>query len=126
MLRLAGPLLLVVALALAACGGIGRPTSATPTTPASLATLDVVRTGGIGANRVELHLRPGDPRLALAQDALGLPLPASSANSSAAADAYVYVITAVASDGTTATYTYDQGDVPDDLQKLDAWLGATL
>jgi hypothetical protein len=36
------------------------------------------------------------------------------------------VVTAVASDGTTASYTYDEGDVPDDLRKLDTWLGATL
>jgi cellulase/cellobiase CelA1 len=126
MSRLAGSLVIVLALALAACGGSGRAAQQAPSTPAELATLDVVRTGGISANRVELHLRPGDPRLALAQEALGVPLPASSATSTAAADAFVYVITAMLSDGTAATYTYDQGDVPGDLQKLDTWLGSAL
>jgi hypothetical protein len=126
MSRLAGLLFIVLALALGACGGSGRTTSQAASTPPQLATLDVIRTGGIGANRIELHLRPGDPRLAPAQQALGIPLPASSATSTATADAFVYVITAVLSDGTAATYTYDQGDVPGDLQKLDTWLGTAL
>jgi cellulase/cellobiase CelA1 len=126
MSRLAGLLLIVLALALAACGGSGRAATPASSTPAELASLDVVRTGGIGANRVELHLTPGDPRLAVVQQALGVPLPASSATSSATADAFVYVITAMLSDGTAATYTYDQGDVPGDLQKLNTWLGSAL
>jgi len=50
MSRLAGPLLLVLALTLAACGGSGRTTSQPPTTPPDLATLDVVRTGGIAGS----------------------------------------------------------------------------
>jgi cellulase/cellobiase CelA1 len=126
MSRLSAALAIVLVVALSACGGSGRTASPTPSTPAALATLDVVRTGGIAANTVELHLRPGDARLRAAQDALGVPLPASTATRSATADAFVYVVTATLSDGTTAMYSYDQGDVPGDLQKLDTWLGTAL
>ncbi len=122
------PLILVVALALvlAACGGGGRTTSQAPSTPAALATLDVVRTGGVAANRTELHLAPGDPRLPAAQKVLGVPLPPSVATSSTAADAFVYLVTAVLTDGTSATYGFDEGDVPSDLDKLDTWLGTAM
>jgi len=126
MSRLAGPLLLVLALTLAACGGSGRTTSQPPTTPPDLATLDVVRTGGIAGSRSELHLRPGDPRLAAAQDALGIPLPPSSASSSGTPDAFSYVVSAVLTDGSGATYEFDQGGVPDELGTFDAWLGTAL
>ena len=119
-------LIAVFALVLAACGGGGRTTSQTPSTPAALATLDVVRTGGVAANRTELHLAPGDPRLQAAQEALGVPLPASVATRSTAADAFGYLVTAVLTDGTAATYAFDEGDVPGDLDKLDTWLGTAM
>ena len=119
-------LLVTLALVLAACGGSGRTTSQAPLTPATLATLDVVRTGGIAANRAELHLTPGDPRLPAAQQALGVPLPPSLATSSGAADAFTYLVTAVLTDGTSATYTFDQGDVPGDLDQLNTWLRTAM
>jgi hypothetical protein len=119
-------LAVTLALVLAACGGSGKTTSQAPATPAALATLDVVRTGGIAANRQELHLAPGDPRLQAAQDALGVPLPPSVATSSTAADAFVYRVTAVLTDGTSATYAFDEGDVPGDLGKLHTWLGTAM
>jgi hypothetical protein len=124
--RLARLLLVLLALTAAACGGGGGTTSQPATTPPALATLDVVRTGGIAADRTELHLRPGDPRLTAAQAALGLPLPASSASTSGAADAFGYTVTAILSDGSGATYAFDQGQVPDDLKKLDTWLGTAM
>ena len=126
MARLTGSLLGVLALTLAACGGSGRTTSQPRTTPPDLATLDVVRTGGVGATRSELHLRPGDRRLAAAQDALGIPLPPSSASTSGTPDAFIYVVSAVLTDGSGATYEFDQGGVPDELDKFDAWLGTAL
>ena len=53
-----------------------------------------------------------------------MPLPPSSVSTNpAAADVFVYSITAVLSDGTTATYTFDESKVPGDLQKLSTWLG---
>ena len=122
------PLILVATLAflLVACGGSGRTTSQAPATPAALATLDVVRTGGLAATRTELHLAPGDPRLEAAQDALGVPLPPSVATSSTAADAFAYRITAVLTDGTSATYAFEQPDVPGDLDKLTTWLETAM
>ena len=77
------------------------------------------------ASRRELHLRPGDPALEAAQEALGEPLPPSSASDNpAAADTYQYSVTAIMSDGTTATWSFDESKVPGNLQKLNAWLGA--
>jgi len=119
-------LVATLALLLPACGGSGRTASQPASTPAALATLDVVRTGGIAANRQELHLAPGDPRLGAAEEALGVPLPPSVATASTAADAFVYMVTAVQTDGTTATYAFDEGDVPGDLDKLNAWLGTVM
>jgi hypothetical protein len=119
-------LAVTLALLLAACGGSGRTTSQAPSTPAALATLDVVRTGGIAASRQELHLAPDDPRLQAAEDALGVPLPPSVATSSTAADAFVYRVTAVLTDGTSATYAFDEGDVPRDLDGLRTWLGTAM
>jgi hypothetical protein len=119
-------LAVTLALLLVACGGSGRTTPQTPSTPPALATLDVVRTGGIAGSRQELHLAPGDPRLEAAQDALGVPLPASVASNSTAADAFVYRVTAVLTDGTSATYAFDEGDVPGDLDKLSTWLGTAM
>jgi hypothetical protein len=114
----------IAVLALVACGGGGSTTSQPPATAPTLATLDAIRTGGIAASRREVHLKPGDPGLAAAQDALGVPLPASSVSTNpGAADVFVYSITAVLTDGTTATYTFDESKVPGDLQKLSTWLG---
>ena len=113
-----------VALLLAGCGGSTSTTSQPATTAPTLATLDAVRTGGFAASRRELHLRPGDPALTAAQDALGVPLPASSASSNpTAADAFQYSVTAVLTDGTTATWSFDESKIPGDLQKLNTWLG---
>ncbi len=115
--------LVVSALLLVACGGGPSTPSQPPATAPTLATLDVVRTGGFAASRRELHLAPGDPALAAAREALGVPLPASSASTEpVAADAFVYAVTAVLSDGTTATYAFDESNVPDDLQELNTWL----
>ena len=109
--------------AAAATSTTSQPEATAPT----LATLDVVRTGGFAASRRELHLKPGDAALAGAQEALGVPLPPSSVSMNAgAADVFIYSITAVLSDGTTATYTFDESKVPDDLQKLSTWLGTQL
>jgi hypothetical protein len=116
--------LVVVALLLVGCGGGSSTTSQPPATAPTLATLDVVRTGGFAASRREIHLTPGDPALAVAQKALGVPLPASLATRNpAAADVFVYSVRAVLSDGTAASYAYDQSKIPDSLQKLDTWLG---
>ena len=88
--------LVVVALLLAACGGSSSTTSQPPTTAPTLATLDVIRTGGFAASRREIHLAPGDPGLVTAQEALGVPLPPSSVSRNpAAADMFVYTVTAV-------------------------------
>ncbi len=116
--------LVVVALLLVACGGGTSTTSQPPATAPTLATLDAIRTGGFAASRREIHLKPGDPALAAAQDALGVPLPASSVSlSSGAADVFVYSVTAVLSDGTTASYSFDEAKIPGNLQKLSTWLG---
>ena len=116
--------LLAIALALAACGGGDSTTSQPPATVPALATLDAVRTGGVASSRRELHLKPGDPGLAAAQDALGVPLPPSTVSlNPGAADVFVYSITAVLSDGTTASYSFDDSKVPGDLQNLSTWLG---
>lgn len=116
--------LVVGALLLVGCGGASSTTSQPPTTAAALATLDVVRTGGVAAFRRELHLAPGDAALAVAQEALGVPLPPSSVSSNpTAAGAFVYRITAVLTDGTTASYSFDESEIPGNLQKLDTWLG---
>ena len=114
-------------LLLAGCGGSNATTSQPATTAPTLATLDVVRTGGFAASRRELHLRPGDPALAAAQEVLGVPLPPSSASTNpTAADAFTYSVTAVMSDGTTATWSFEETKIPGNLQKLDAWLGTQL
>lgn len=114
----------VVALLLVACGGGTSTTSPPPATEPTLATLDAIRTGGFAASRREFHLKPGDPGLAAAQDALGVPLPPSSVSlGTGAADVFVFSITAVLSDGTTATYRFDESKVPGDLQQLSTWLG---
>jgi hypothetical protein len=119
--------IVVLALLLAACGGSTSTTSQPATTASTLATLDVVRTGGFAGTRQELHLKPGDAALEGAQEALGVPLPASSASTNpAAADTFMYAVTAIMSDGTTATWSFDESKVPDDLQKLNAWLGTQL
>jgi hypothetical protein len=111
-------------LLLAGCGGSSSTTSQPSPTEPVLATLDVVRTGGFAAGRRELHLTPGDPTLAVVQDALGVPLPPSSvAAGPPAPDAYVYAVTAVLSDGTTASWSFDESQIPDDMQKLHTWLG---
>jgi hypothetical protein len=116
--------LVVVALLVSACGGAASTTSQPATTAPTLAALDAVRTGGFAASRREIHLTRGDPALADAQEALGVPLPpSSSSRNPAAADAFVFSVTAVLSDGTSASYSFDQSKVPDDLSKLDAWLG---
>jgi hypothetical protein len=116
--------LVVVAFALVACGGTGSTTSEPAATTPTLATLDAVRTGGFAASRREVHLKPGDPALTDAQKALGVPLPPSSVSlNPGAADVFVYSITAVLSDGTTASYSFDESKVPGDLQKLSTWLG---
>ena len=53
-----------------------------------------------------------------------MPLPPSSATKNGgAADVFIYSITAVMSDGTTATYSFDESKIPDNLQKLSTWLG---
>ena len=116
--------LAVGALLLAGCGGSSSTTSQPPATAPVLATLDAVRTGGFAASPRELHLKPGDPALVAAHVALGVPLPPSSVSRTpTAADAYEYAVTAVMTDGTTATWSYDESKVPGNLQKLDAWLG---
>jgi hypothetical protein len=114
----------LVALLVAACGGAGSTTSQPASTTPALASLDAVRTGGFAASRRELRLAPGDPGLAGAEEALGIPLPPSSATRNPAAnDAFMYSVTAVLSDGTTSSWSFDQSKVPDNLQKLYAWLG---
>jgi hypothetical protein len=116
-----------VALLLAGCGGSTSTTSQPATTAPALATLDVVRSGGFVGIRQELHLKPGDPALEAAQEALGVPLPPSSASTNpAAADTFKYAVTAVLSDGTTATWSFDESKVPGDLEKLNAWLGTQI
>jgi hypothetical protein len=116
--------LVVIALVLAACGGGGSTTSQPPATAPALATLDAIRTGGVAASRREVHLKPGDAELVAAQDALGVPLPPSTVSlNPGAADVFVYSVTAVLSDGTTASYSFDDSKVPGDLQKLSTWLG---
>ncbi len=113
-----------VALLLAGCGGSTSTTSQPETSAPALATLDVVRTGGFAAIRRELHLKPGDPALQAAQDALGVPLPASSVSTNPnAADAYSYSVTAVLSDGTTASWSFEESKIPGNLQELNTWLG---
>ena len=106
------------------CGGSAATTSQPATTAPTLATLDVVRTGGFAANRRELHLRPGDPaprgRAGGARRAAARQL---GSTNPAAADAFTYSVTAVMSDGTTATCRSTRAKVPGDLQKLDTWLG---
>jgi hypothetical protein len=120
-------LTVVLALLLAGCGGSSSTTSQPPPTAPALATLDVIRTGGFATGRREIHLLPGNPGLAAAQDALGLPLPPSSVPTEPAApDAYVYAVTAVLSDGTTASWSFAESNVPDDMQKLNTWLGTQL
>ena len=53
-----------------------------------------------------------------------MPPPASSVSlSPGAADVFVYSVTAVLSDGTVATYSFDEAKIPGDLQKLSTWLG---
>ncbi len=116
--------LVVVALVLVACGSGSSTTSEQPATAPTLAMLDAVRTGGFVASRREVHLAPGDPALADAQEALGVPLPASTESlNPGAADVFVYSVRAVLTDGTTASYSYDESQVPDDLKNLSAWLG---
>ena len=113
-----------VALLLAGCGGSSSTSSQPATTAPALATLDVVRSGGFAGTRQELHLKPGDPALQAAQEALGVPLPPSSVSTNpAAADTFKYAVTAILSDGTIATWSFDQTKVPGDLEKLNAWLG---
>jgi hypothetical protein len=122
MLRLLAAITLVAIVpACAGTGSAGRADAGT-TTPAAVASISATRTGGIGGTTRSLEVGPSDPRLAGAAASISLPLPGSAdLRQAGCADCYDTEITVILTDGSSATWRFDQ-QPPDGVAGLARWV----
>lgn len=118
-----------IALAVAAvgCGGTASRGDGGPpsTTPVAIASITATQSGGIAGGTRSLEVGPSDPRLGQAAGLVSIPLPASAdTREPGCADCFDNEITVVLTDGSSATWRFQNDQAPDGVRELARWVAA--